>query len=98
MPLKFEKVDDIMTDETRGELMGKHNKERDWIKQAVMDMVAIAQNGRWDYDKSVRMFDAVAEINDALNSMADTLYEYDTSYSILLEKYGEIVKQLSETE
>ena len=94
----FEKVDDILTDEAREKLMGKHNKERDWIKQAVMDMVAIAQNGRWDYDNSVRMFDAVAEINDALNSMADVMYEYDTSYSILLEKYNETVQNLAESE
>lgn len=98
MSQTFEKVDDILTDETRGELMGKHNKERDWIKQAVMDMVAIAQNDRWDYDNSVRMFDAVAEINDALNSMADTMYEYDISYNILLEKYNEIVQKLADPE
>lgn len=98
MSMEIEKVDDILTDEARGELMGKHNKERDWIKQAVIDMVAIAQNGRWDYDNSVRMFDAVAEINDALNSMADVMYEYDISYSILLEKYNETVQNLAETE
>lgn len=98
MPLEFEKIDDILTDEAREKLMGKHNKERDWIKQAVMDMVSIAQNGRWDYDNSVRMFDAVAEINDALNSMADTMYEYDISYNILLEKYNEVVQQLADPE
>lgn len=98
MSMEFEKIDDILTDEARKKLMGKHNKERDWIKQAVMDMVAIAQNGRWDYDNSVRMFDAVAEINDALNSMADTMYEYDISYNILLEKYNEVVQKLAESE
>jgi len=98
MAVTFEKVDDILTDKARVELMGKHNKERDWIKQAVIDMVAIAQNDRWDYDNSVRMFDAVAEVNEGLNSMADVMYEYDTSYSLLLEKYNEIVQNLAETE
>lgn len=98
MSLEFKKVDDILTDETREELMDKHNKERAWIKQAVMDMVAIAQNGQWDYDNSVRLFDAVAEVNEGLNSIADVMFEYSTSYSILLEKYNKIVKQLAETE
>lgn len=98
MAVTFEKVDDILTDKAREELMAKHNKERDWIKQAVIDMVAIAQNDRWDYDNSVRMFDAVAEVNEGLNSMADVMYEYATSYAILLEKYNEIVQQLAESE
>ena len=98
MSLKFKTVDDILTDEAREELMDKHNKERAWIKQAVMDMVAIAQNGQWDYDNSVRLFDAVAEVNEGLNSIADVMFEYSTSYSILLEKYNKIVQQLSETE
>lgn len=91
MSLKFEKVDDILTDEARSELIGKHNKERDWIKQSVIDLIAIANS--LGYHKALQLFDSVVEINDALNVMVDALYEYDTAYSLLLEKYQEAIKK-----
>lgn len=92
MPLKFEKIDDILTDERREDLMSNHRRARDRIKEVVMDLIGIALNDRYDYRKDVQTFDNVAEINDALNAMADVMYEYDTSYSLLLEKYNEAIK------
>lgn len=91
MSQTFEKVDDILTDEARNELIDKHNKERDWIKQSVIDSIAIANS--LGYYKALQLFDSVVEINDALNVMVDALYEYDTAYSLLLEKYQEATKK-----
>lgn len=98
MSLKFEKVDDILTDERREELMSDHRSSRERVKEVVIDLIDVAQNGKYDYRKGTQIFDAVVEINDALNSMADALYEYDTSYDILLEKYSKNIQRLAELE
>lgn len=91
MSIMFEKVDDILTNEAREELIYKYNKERDWIKQAVIDLIAIANT--LGYHKALQLFDSVVDINDSLNAMTDTIYEYDTAYSTLLEKYQEVTKE-----
>lgn len=98
MSLEFEKVDDILTDERREDLMSNHRRARDRVKEVAIDLIDVAQDGKYDYRKGVQIFDDVAEINEALNAMADVMYEYDTSYSLLLEKYNEIVQNLAETE
>lgn len=96
MPLKFEKVNDILTDERREDLMSNHRRARDRVKEVAIDLIDVAQDS--NYRKGVLIFDDVAEISEALNAMADVMYEYDTSYSLLLEKYNEIVQNLAETE
>ena len=98
MSMEFEKIDDILTDERREDLMSNHRRARDRVKGVAIDLIDDAQDGKYDYRKGVQIFDDVAEINDALNVMADVMYEYDTSYSLLLEKYNEIVQQLAESE
>jgi len=89
MPLKFEKVDDILTDKAREELINKHSINQEWIKTCVIDLITIANS----YNKSSQLFDSVVAMDNALNIMADVLYEYDTAYSLLLEKYQEATKE-----
>lgn len=91
MSITFEKVDDILTNEAREELINKYNKERDWIKQAVIDVIAIANS--LGYHKALQLFDSVVDVNDSLNAMTDIIYEYNTAYSTLLEKYQEVTKE-----
>ena len=88
MPLKFEKVDDILTDKAREELINKHGNNQEWIKTCVIDLITIANS----YNKGSQLFDSVVAMDNALNAMADVMYEYDTSYSVLLEKYNEAIK------
>ena len=89
MSLKFEKVDDILTDKAREELINKHSINQEWIKTCVIDLITIANS----YNKSSQLFDSVVAMDNALNIMADVLYEYDTAYSLLLEKYQEATKE-----
>ena len=89
MPLKFEKVDDILTDKAREELINKHSINQEWIKTCVIDLITIANS----YNKSSQLFDSVVAMDNALNIMAGVLYEYDTAYSLLLEKYQEATKE-----
>lgn len=98
MSMKFEKIDDILTDERREDLMSNHRRARDRVKEVAIDLIDVAQDSKYDYRKGLQIFDDVAEISEALNAMADVMYEYDTSYSLLLEKYNEIVQNLAETE
>lgn len=87
----MKKIDDILTNEAREELINKCNKERGWIKQAVIDLIAIANS--LGYHKGLQLFDSVVDVNDSLNAMTDIIYEYDTAYSTLLEKYQETTKE-----
>lgn len=89
MSLKFEMVDDILTDKAREELINKHSINQEWIKTCVIDLITIANS----YNKSSQLFDSVVAMDNALNIMADVLYEYDTAYSLLLEKYQEATKE-----
>lgn len=89
MPLKFEKVDDILTGKAREELINKHGNNQEWIKTCVIDLITIANS----YNKGSQLFDSVVAMDNALSVMADVLYEYDAAYSLLLEKYQEATKE-----
>jgi len=91
MSLEFEKVDDILTEETIYTMDKNFTRYRDQIKDTIMDLVYRVQD--YDCDKGPRMFDDITAISFALDAMIDTLREYQISYTALLEKYNRIVKE-----
>lgn len=90
MSLEFEKVDDILTEETIYTMDKNFTRYRDQIKDTIMDLVYRVQD--YDCDKGPRMFDDITAISFALDAMIDTLREYQMSYATLLEKYNNLVK------
>lgn len=94
MPLKFEKVDDILTDEARENLMKDFAKEVNSIKHSVMDLIAIELGHKYDYNNSIDMFDILTEINASLGEIANTIYAYDTGYVELKQRYEQLLQSL----
>lgn len=90
MSLKFEKVDDILTEKAIDIMDRNFERYHDQIKDTTMDLVYRVQN--FDCDKGPRMFDDITAISFALDAMVDTLREYRDSYAALLGKYNELVK------
>lgn len=90
MPLTFEKVDDILTEEAIYTMSKNFTKYRDQIKDTAMDLTHITQD--YDQNENVRMFDDITAISFALDAMDDILREWKISYAALLEKYDKLVK------
>lgn len=90
MSMTFEKVDDILTEKAIDIMDRNFVRYLDQIKDTTMDLVYNAQN--FNYNQGVQMFDDVTAISFALDAMYDTLREYQTSYTALLEKYNNLVK------
>jgi hypothetical protein len=90
MSLEFEKVDDILTEETIYTMNKNFTNYSDQIKSNAMDLVYRSQN--YGYETDARMFDDITAISFALDAMIDTLREYQDSYAALLGKYKELVK------
>lgn len=85
--MTFEKVDDILTDEARENLMKDFVKEVNSIKHSVMDLIAIELGHKYDYNNSIDMFDILTEINGSLGEIADVIHAYDTEYTELKLRY-----------
>ena len=96
MPLKFEKVDDILTDEAIYTMNKNFTRYSDQIKSTAMDLVYRSQN--YDYETNAQMFNDITAMSFALDAMIDTLREYQASYAALLGKYDELVKVEFKTE
>lgn len=90
MPLKFEKVDDILTEKAIESMDRNFCRYRDQIKDTAMDLTHIAQD--YDLSENVRMFDDITAIGFALDAMHDILREYQTSYTTLVEKYSSVIR------
>ena len=90
MPIKSEKVDDILTEEAIYTINKNFTGYSDQIKSTVMDLVYRSQN--YDYETDARMFDDITAISFTLDAMIDTLREYQASYVALLGKYNDLVK------
>lgn len=90
MSQKFEKVDDILTEEAVYTMNKNFTNYSDQIKSTAMDLAYRSQN--YDYETNARMFDDITAISFALDAMIDTLREYQASYAALLGKYKELVK------
>lgn len=90
MSIEFEKIDDILTEETIYTMNKKFTNYSDQIKSTAMDLVYRSQN--YDYETDARMFDDITAMSFALDAMNDTLREYQMSYAALLEKYNNLVK------
>lgn len=94
MPLKFEKVDDVLTDQARENLMKDFRKEVNSIKHSLMDLIAIELGHKYDYNNSIDMFDILAEINTSLGEIEGTIYAYDSGYVELKQRYEQLLQSL----
>ena len=90
MPIKFEKVDDILTVDARDTMTDKFTADSDFIKAGVMGLVELMQK-RTNY--SVKAFEIIAEISEDLNDMWEVYSDLGYAYSTLLEKYQEATKE-----
>ena len=90
MPLKFEKVDDILTEDARDTMLDKFTTDSDFIKDGVMGLVELMQKHTND---PVKAFEIIAEISEDLNGMWEVYSDLAYSYSLLLEKYQEATKE-----
>ena len=90
MPMTFEKVDDILTEKAIDIMDRNFIRYRDQIKDTTMDLVCISQD--YDYNQRTQMFDDITVMNFALDAMYDILREYQISYTALVEKYNDLVK------
>lgn len=90
MPLKFEKVDDILTEKARDEMLDKFTADSDFIKAGVMGLVELMQK-RTNYP--VKAFEIIAEISQDLEDMWEVYSDLGYAYSTLLEKYQEATKE-----
>lgn len=95
MPLKFEKVDDILTEDARDEMTDKFTADTDCIKSGVMALVAITMKPKYNLyaNDSTKVFDTIAEISDQLDEMWEVYSDLAYSYYLLLEKYQEATKE-----
>ena len=90
MSLKFEKVDDILTEDARDKMNDKFTADTDFIKANVMELVGLMQK-RTTYP--VKAFDIIAEISQDLDDMWEVYADLGYAYSTLLEKYQEATKE-----
>lgn len=96
MSLTFEKVNGILTDGAREKMMSDIDSYRKHVKEYVMELLYTAQP--YGHDNDIRIFDAIADIGSALNSMVDIMDDYDAAYFELLGKYSENIQRLAELE
>lgn len=90
MSLKFEMVDDILTEDARDEMIDKFTADTDFIKAGVMELVELMQK-RTNYP--VKAFEIIAQISEDLNDMWEVYAGLGYAYSTLLEKYQEATKE-----
>ena len=90
MSQTFEKVDDILTEETIYTMDKNFTRYSDQIKSTAMDLVYISQD--YDYNQRTQMFDDITAMSFALDAMYDILREYQISYTALVGKYNDLVK------
>ena len=90
MPLKFEKVDDVLTEDARDAMLDKFTTDSDFIKAGVMGLVELMQKRT---DHPIKAFEIIAEISQDLEDMWDVYSDLGYAYSTLLEKYQEATKE-----
>ena len=95
MAIKFEKVDDILTEDARDTMTDKLTADIEFIKDGVMALVAITMKPKYNLyaNDSTKVFDTIAEISDQLDEMWEVYADLGYAYSTLLEKYQEATKE-----
>lgn len=95
MSLKFEKIDDVLTENARDIMTDNISADIDEVKSGVMGLVAIIQQ-TWSYvsqGDSIKCFDTIATINEQLDNIWEVYADLGYAYSTLLEKYQEATKE-----
>ena len=88
MSMTFEKVDDILTDQARENMIDMLTLNVDFVKSGVMELAAIARKS-----ESITCFDTIVAINKQLDGILDAYADLGYAYSTLLEKYQEATKE-----
>ena len=90
MSMKFEKIDDILTEDARDTMTDKFTADTDFIKAGVMGLVELMQKHT---NNPIKAFEIIAEISEDLDDMWEVYAELGYAYSTLLEKYQEATKK-----
>lgn len=90
MSLKFEKVDDILTEDARDTMTDKFTACSDFIKSGVMELVELMQKRS---NNPVKAFETIALISQDLDEMWEVYEDLGYAYFTLLEKYQEATKE-----
>lgn len=95
MSLKFEKIDDVLTENARDLMTDNISADIDEVKSGVMGLVAIIQQTRSYVSQGdlIKCFDTIAAINEQLDNIWEVYAELGYAYSTLLEKYQEATKK-----
>lgn len=95
MALKFEKIDDVLTENARDHMTDMVSADIDEVKSSVMGLVTIIQQSKSYVSQgdSIKCFDIIATINEQLDNMWEVYAELGYAYSTLLEKYQEVTKK-----
>lgn len=95
MALKFEKIDDVLTENTRDLMTDIISADIDEVKSSVMGLVTIIQRSKSYISQgdSIKCFDTIATINEQLDNIWEIYAELGCAYSTLLEKYQETTKK-----
>ena len=95
MALKFEKIDDVLTENARDLMTDNISADIDEVKSSVMGLVTIIQQSKSYVSQgdSIKCFDTIATINEQLDNMWEVYAELGYAYSTLLEKYQEVTKK-----
>lgn len=96
MALKFEKIDDVLTENARDHMTDMVSADIDEVKSSVMGLVAIIQQSKsyTSQGDSIKCFDTIATISEQLDNMWEVYAELGYAYSTLLKKYQEATKKV----
>lgn len=95
MALKFEKIDDVLTENARDLMTDNISADIDEVKSGVMWLVTIIQQHKSYVSQgdSIKCFDTIAAISEQLDNIWEVYAELGYAYSTLLEKYQEVTKK-----
>lgn len=94
MALKFEKIDDVLTENARDHMTDMVSADIDEVKSSVMGLVTFALKKTYvSQSDSIKCFDTIATVSEQLDNMWEVYVELGYAYFTLLEKYQEATKK-----